>query len=126
MKLFRSYKLYGRGKCCGTCPPHMPHIFDGVQMRAMRCPANVLHVRLMFNGPILNTSGTMYTCIIAHEVSVTVKVKMQHCRVHLICQYIQVSHDHLFTLEKHKGTIFPSQQDVLHIMVLPPDCAQGK
>ncbi|GFT35904.1 hypothetical protein TNCV_2154581 [Trichonephila clavipes] len=57
-------------------------------IRAMRWRGKVLEVRLMFSQPILNTAGTMHSCIIVHEVSVTIIAEMQKFKVHLIGQYI--------------------------------------
>ena len=59
---------------------HIPHIFDGVKIRAMRWPGKVLEVTLVLSKPILSTSGSMYRCIIVHKVSVAIRIKMQHCR----------------------------------------------
>ncbi|GFS60837.1 hypothetical protein TNCV_2002131 [Trichonephila clavipes] len=44
----------------------------------MQWPGKVLEVRLQFSEPILNTFGTVYRCIIVHEVYGTIRVKMQH------------------------------------------------
>ena len=56
---------------------YIPHIFDGVKIRAVRWPGKVLEVRLMLSEQILNTSALMYRCIIVHEVSVDTRIKMQ-------------------------------------------------
>ncbi|GFU92588.1 hypothetical protein TNCV_4795161 [Trichonephila clavipes] len=71
---------------------HFPHIFYGVQIRALQWPGKMLEVRLMFSEPILNTSGMTYSYTMAHEVFVTIRVKRQHCRVHLMSQWRNVHH----------------------------------
>ncbi|GFT26158.1 hypothetical protein TNCV_1543751 [Trichonephila clavipes] len=70
----------------------------------MRLPGKDLEVKLLFNEPILSLSDTMCRCIIFHEVSVAISVKIHHCRVHVICQYIHVFYDCLFTLKKHQAS----------------------
>ncbi|GFW60296.1 hypothetical protein TNCV_1843761 [Trichonephila clavipes] len=75
-----------------TLPPAIQEctLHHWVKIWAMRWLGKVLENRLMFREPILNTSGTMYNCIIVHEISVVIRVKNATLqdRVHLICHYI--------------------------------------
>ena len=89
MQLFRSGKLDGKGECWWNASfHHIPEIFSEVNIWDMRWQGKVLEVRLVLSKSMLNNPGSMCMCIIVHEVSVAIRLKMLHCRVYLICQYI--------------------------------------
>ncbi|GFY31445.1 hypothetical protein TNCV_4990041 [Trichonephila clavipes] len=72
-QLFKSCKLDG-GRVLSDMSFHpIPHVFYWVKSQAIRWTGKVLEIRLMFSEPILNTSGTMCSCIIVHKTSVTIR-----------------------------------------------------
>ncbi|GFY14021.1 hypothetical protein TNCV_1296821 [Trichonephila clavipes] len=72
-ELFRVPQMEKENAVGCVSPPYTPHIFYGVKIWALRWPGKLLEVRLMFSEPIWNSSGTMYSCMSDHELSVTIK-----------------------------------------------------
>ena len=84
------------------CPKHF--------LWGMRWTKKMLKVRRMLSELLSNTSGSMYRCIIVSEVSFSIRIKMQHCRVYFICRAVCL-------LSRSTRAPLPSHQNMTHIMI---------